>query len=238
VGELFTYHRLGRDFPTTVDIDAWIQRDERLAAFHAELAREVTPEAADWYAGHLLVTALSDRLDLYLNTQAKNVAAMRDALNLGGALAGIILRSPEVDDALVHELEAALAPIGGGFTVSGISFDRAVDRATQVRAIMARLAAQVVGRLQFVRHAERICCDTFTSDAFLMPPPAPSDPFANPTRLDALEAWARAMLDDMRDAYLRRYEEDETFVRMIIGERVVKRFAWARESARGRSRTA
>jgi hypothetical protein len=231
VGEHFVYHRAGRDYPTTVDIDDWIQQDERLRAFHEEVTREATLELANGYAGSLLITVLSDHLDDYLKTQAKNLVNMREALNGIGVLAEGLLRTPEIDEHLVKLFMGRLTSVGGRIT-AGMVFDRNVDRAEQIRAIMASLSSRLMGGLKFARNVARISCDTLTSDAFLLPVPAEGTPFDNPTRLAALGAWALAVLDDMRDGCLRRYEQDEAFVRAIIGDRAVKRFASARESAR------
>jgi hypothetical protein len=232
MSERFVYHRLGKDYPTTVDIDAWVERDEQLRGLRDELAQEAGREEADWYPAYLLTTALGDRLDLFLNAQCESLAGVHDALNLVGLLGELLIRSPDMDPAVMRQLAATFAALGTAWSAPDIGFDREVNRAERVRGIMATLAVRLTERLRFTKDATQICCRALTSDGFLVPPPAEGNPLENPVRLAVLERWAREMLDDMRDAYLRRYEEDEGFVRRIIGERVVKRFPWARESAR------
>jgi hypothetical protein len=231
MGERFTYQGT---YPTTVDLGEWIERDERLRSFRAEMAAEFDADFADWYAGHLLGTALGDRLDLYLKTQSENLARLQELLATLGALCDLIGAGLASNSDLAA-FEATLRLTGLAefhFGLPRIEYDRPVTPRERLVSTMAACAERLGGDLRFAHHATEIFRQTLTSDEFLAPPPDEQGPLANATRTAALAAMTTALLDDMRDGYLRRYEEDEAFMRMVIGERVVKRFDRARQSAR------
>lgn len=226
-------------YPTTVDLDEWTERDERLRSFRTEIAAEFDADFAGWYAGQLLGTALGDRLDLYLKTQSENLARLQELLVTLGVLCDLICAGLASDSDLTA-FEATLRLTGLAefhFGLPRIEYDRPVTPQERLVSTMAACAERLGGDLRFARHATEIFRQTLTSEEFIAPPPeAPEEgeqgSLANTTRTAALAAMTTALLDDMRDGYLRRYEEDEAFVRMIIGERVVKRFDRARQSAR------
>ncbi|HEX2569211.1 MAG TPA: hypothetical protein VH877_06580 [Polyangia bacterium] len=231
MGERFTYQGT---YPTTVDLDEWTERDERLRSFRAEIAAEFDPDFAGWYAGQLLGTALGDRLDLYLKTQSENLARLRELLTALGVLCDLV-GAGLANDSDLATFEATLRLTGLAefhFGLPRIEYDRPVTPRERLVFTLAACAERLGGDLRFARNATEIFRRTLTSDDFLAPPPDAKGSLANATRAAALTTMTTALLDDMRDGYLRRYEEDEAFVRMIIGERVVKRFDRARQSAR------